>query len=381
MNGVYFLSPGLYVCTSAALSLSERNSCPVFTPVLHTLSGRRSAVIECGTEIIPMDTAGVWTLFIACVYLRALPVSEESWVCVWAWNVNRSPGPRIPALDPPVSLQKTLSAADWDSLEKMWFSFGRSGSCGMQDAGNISFWKISCWHFWVWDVQRGSQARAKTKDIKCTWSLIRANWQTTVSSTQSCSEAKSCLAAFYSGECQRHSEGFILTLISTVCHKLWFYNKLQAFGVGEHHTLGLHQLQTNRPKDGTAPTVSKYISVLAQVAFTSYHRSCNYHSSSFSAGSFRSRSFTPSKLDEAPTVVKVWMVPPLHELSDSARPFPVFGTADIHVKFSGLKFTVWIWLKIQPKEFHTAPSVTVWGQDLLLFSTTFSVTSCIAGHV
>lgn len=48
--------------------------------------------------------------------LRALPVSEESWVCVWAWNVNRSPRPRIPALDPPVSLQKTLSAADWDTV-------------------------------------------------------------------------------------------------------------------------------------------------------------------------------------------------------------------------------------------------------------------------
>lgn len=26
------------------------------------------------------------------------------------------PGPRIPALDPPVSLQKTLSAADWDTV-------------------------------------------------------------------------------------------------------------------------------------------------------------------------------------------------------------------------------------------------------------------------
>lgn len=101
------------VCTSTALSVSERNSCTVFTPVL---SGRRSAGIECGTEIILMDAAGVWTLFIACVYLRALPVSEESWACVWAWNVYRSPGPRVPAPDPPVSLQKTLSAADRDTV-------------------------------------------------------------------------------------------------------------------------------------------------------------------------------------------------------------------------------------------------------------------------
>lgn len=135
MNGVYFLSPGLYVCTSAALSLSERNSCTVFTPVLYTLSGRRSAVIECGTEIIPMDTAGVWTLFIACVYLRALPVSEESWVCVWAWNVNRSPGPRIPALDPR------------SRFRKRW-----AQQIGTQFRENVVF----LWQVWlVWHAGRG----------------------------------------------------------------------------------------------------------------------------------------------------------------------------------------------------------------------------------
>lgn len=366
----------------------------------------------------------LWEEFLHRVYSGATYAFRKAFCCDWMWYRNNPDGHRggvntfyslcifegtsciggivgvrlsvkckqIPRTSDPCSGPTGLASENVErsrlghSLEKMWFSFGRSGSCGMQDAGNISFWKISCWHFWVWDMQRGSQARAKTKDIKCTWSLIRANWQTTVSSTRSCSEAKSCLAAFYSGECQRHSEGFILTLISTVCHKLWFYNKLQAFGVGEHHTLGLHQLQTNRPKDGTAPTVSKYISVFPKSSL----RSPSHHIIgpviislvlSLQDPSDHLQKFTPSKSDEAPTVVKVWMVPPLHGLSDSARSFPVFGTADIHVKFSGLKFTVWIWLKIQPKEFHTAPSVTVWGQDLLLFSTTFSVTSCIAGHV
>lgn len=138
----------------------------------------------------------LWEEFLHRVYSGATYAFRKAFCCDWMWYRNNPDGHRggvntfyslcifegtsciggivgvrlsvkckqIPRTSDPCSGPTGLASENVErsrlghSLEKMWFSFGRSGSCGMQDAGNISFWKISCWHFWVWDMQRGSQA-------------------------------------------------------------------------------------------------------------------------------------------------------------------------------------------------------------------------------
>jgi len=182
------------------------------------LKERNLPCFHCGGRV---NTRGAWRLYFRLCICEGTSCIWGNWVCVWEerwgrWYINTSFSRGWTTRFSPENVERSRLGA---ASEEMLFSLCSPGSCGMQDPKNTSL-KDNVLTFLSLRHEAQIPGRSQTASIECTWRLIRANWQTNTSNTELLWRRRNSLmlqrALFCSGELQRHTDGFTLTLLSTI---------------------------------------------------------------------------------------------------------------------------------------------------------------------